>query len=79
MTREKMLELLEKQGPVRRLSNAEFKAKSSEWVAGWVSYQMSLDLNMTREEMDSMTDEWWRGFLYANASNPFFKGGYTIM
>jgi len=79
MTREKMQKLLEEQGPVRRLSDAEFEAKSSEWIAGWVSYQMTLDEKMTREEMDAQSDEWWRGFLYANASNPFFKSGYVPM
>ena len=64
---------------VHKLTNEEFEAKSDEWKKGWYCYQMSLDMNMTEEELNTQSKEWWDGFLYANASQHFFKGGYVPM
>lgn len=53
----------------------EWNDKSSEWKKGWYAGQFGEDIDMSKEEIENMSDDWKDGLKYA-LLNPV--GGFYV-
>lgn len=59
-----------------KMTKEEWDSKSPEWKKGWRAGQLGEDIIMSDEEIESMSDDWKDGLVFA-ITHP--TGGYVPM